>query len=70
MNTADEYTAKIPQHRHCRKCGKAFLGDGFYCSKECAEEDGREAKKKLYRYIAAIGVLWAVVIVAVAVVGL
>ena len=67
---ADEHTVKIPQHRHCRRCGKAFVGEGLYCSDECKDADGQEAKRKLYRYIAAIAVLWAVVIVAVVVVGL
>ena len=62
---ADEHTVKIPQHRHCRRCGKAFVGEGFYCSDECKDADGQEAKRKLY-----IAVLWAVVIVAVVVVGL
>ncbi len=66
---AEERTVKIPQHRHCRKCGKAFVGEGLYCSDSCRDSDGKEAKRKLYRYIAAIAVLWAVVIVAVAVAG-
>ncbi|HQN75802.1 MAG TPA: DUF2116 family Zn-ribbon domain-containing protein [Methanomassiliicoccales archaeon] len=38
---------KIAQHRHCRSCGKAFVGDDRYCSEEC--EKGNEAtlrKKK------------------------
>ena len=37
-------TERIPQHRHCRNCGKAFTGDGDYCSKEC--EDGRKSEIK------------------------
>ena len=65
-----ETVERIPQHRHCVGCGKAFVGEGFYCSDECKDADGQEAKRKLYRYIAAIAVLWAVVIVAVVVVGL
>jgi hypothetical protein len=35
-----EYTLKIPQHHHCRKCGKAFVGEGYYCSEECRKTDG------------------------------
>ena len=69
--TAEEqHTAKIPQHRHCRRCGKAFIGEGPYCSDECRDLDGQAAKKKLYRYIAEIAILWAVVIAAVLVIGL
>jgi predicted nucleic acid-binding Zn ribbon protein len=65
-----EFTAKIPQHRHCRRCGKAFVGEGYYCSEECKELDGQATKKKLYRYIIEIVVLWAVVIAAVLVIGI
>ena len=37
-------TERIPQHRHCRNCGKAFTGEGDYCSKEC--EDGRKSETR------------------------
>lgn len=67
---AEEHTVKIPQHRHCRVCGKAFVGDGLYCSEECEKADGAEAKKKLAKYVVAMVVLWAVVIVAVVVAGI
>ena len=42
---------RIPQHRHCRNCGKAFTGGGDYCSEEC--ENGRkdEIRKKKNRLI-------------------
>jgi len=29
---------KIPQHKHCSSCGKAFIGEGRYCSTECKNE--------------------------------
>jgi predicted nucleic acid-binding Zn ribbon protein len=35
---------KIAQHKHCRSCGKAFVGDGRYCSEEC--EQGNEVTLK------------------------
>ena len=41
---------KIPQHRHCLNCGKAFVGEGRYCGKECEEaktQDVKQEKKKL-----------------------
>lgn len=28
-------TERIAQHRHCRKCGKAFVGGEAWCSEEC-----------------------------------
>ena len=38
---------KIPQHRHCSKCGKAFIGDDRYCSEECkGQSDDRLRKRK------------------------
>ncbi len=63
---------RIPQHRHCRRCGKAFTGEGIegqFCSKECHEYAGAEAKSKLRKYMIVVVLLWAVVAVAVVVVG-
>ena len=42
-----ETTERIPQHRHCAGCGKAFVGEGRFCSKSCQEESGREVKGTL-----------------------
>ena len=42
-----ETTEKIPQHRHCAGCGKAFVGEGRFCSKSCQEESGKKVKGKL-----------------------
>lgn len=40
-------TDKIAQHRHCRQCGKAFVGQDSYCSEECkTANQGRLKKKK------------------------
>ena len=44
-----EYTEKIPQHRHCRVCGKAFVGEGYFCNEECKGSAGAVAKKKIKR---------------------
>ena len=38
---------RIPQHRHCEKCGKAFVGKGNFCSPECEETARGEVKGKL-----------------------
>jgi predicted nucleic acid-binding Zn ribbon protein len=37
---------KIAQHRHCRSCGKAFVGEGRYCSDECERSNEQMLKKK------------------------
>ena len=42
-----ETVERIPQHRHCVGCGKAFVGEGRFCSKSCQEESGKEVKGKL-----------------------
>ena len=63
---------RIPQHRHCRRCGKAFVGEGYkdrYCSQACFDSDGSEAKSKLKKYAVVIVILWVVVAAAVLVVG-
>lgn len=67
-----EEKQRIPQHRHCRRCGKAFVGEGYqerYCSEECFRQDGSEAKSKLKKYALIMVVLWAAVIVTVLLVG-
>ena len=65
-----EYTLKIPQHHHCRKCGKAFVGEGYYCSDECKKTDGEQARKSLRKYIIIVAALWIVTIAAIIVVGI
>jgi predicted nucleic acid-binding Zn ribbon protein len=38
---------RIAQHRHCRQCGKAFVGQDSLCSEECkAANKGTMQKKK------------------------
>ncbi len=60
-----EYTEKIPQHHHCVNCGKAFVGDGRFCSTACKETAGDEVKGKLRK----LGLIWvAIVVVTVALV--
>lgn len=43
---------RIPQHRHCAVCGRAYVGeDKRYCSANCKEnkkEELTKAKRKLY----------------------
>lgn len=59
-NAQKEYTLKIPQHHHCRKCGKAFVGEDYFCSEECRKTEGDEAKKNLRKYMIFFIVLVAI----------
>ncbi|MDD2626454.1 MAG: DUF2116 family Zn-ribbon domain-containing protein [Candidatus Methanomethylophilus sp.] len=65
----EDHPVKIPQHRHCRKCGRAFVGEGDYCCEECKQQDGAAAKKKIRRYMLFIAVVWIVTIAAVIIIG-
>lgn len=58
-----ETVERIPQHRHCVNCGKAFVGDGRFYSQACKDTAGDEVKHKLRK----LGLIW-VAIVAVTVV--
>lgn len=60
-----EYTLKIPQHHHCRKCGNAFVGDGLYCSDECRKTDGEQARRSLRKYMVVVAVLWVVTVAVI-----
>lgn len=54
---------RIPQHRHCVNCGRAFVGEGRFCSDVCKETATDEVRGKLRKY----ALIW-VAIVAVTVV--
>ena len=56
---------RIPQHRHCLNCGKAFTGTGDYCSPEC--EDGKKAEIKKKRNILLIIWILAVLMMVYAI---
>jgi predicted nucleic acid-binding Zn ribbon protein len=62
-----DYPERIPQHRHCRECGKAFVGDGYFCSDECKGSAGAVAKKKIRKlflaWIAIVAVTAVVVVI-------
>jgi predicted nucleic acid-binding Zn ribbon protein len=59
---------RIPQHKHCRQCGKAFIGDGQYCSVECSNQ-GKDILKKRKRQLIILYVL-TMFILAVAVIAM
>ena len=54
-----ETVERIPQHRHCVGCGKAFVGEGRFCSKSCHEESGKEVKGKLRKLM----LIWVGIVV-------
>ncbi len=59
---AGVFSDKIPQHRHCEACGKAFVGDGQFCGPECQESAGKTAKKKIRKLM----LIWIVIVAATA----
>lgn len=63
---ADNIVERIPQHHHCENCGKAFVGEGRFCSDTCKETAGDDVKRQLRK----LGLIWvalvAVVVVCVA----
>ncbi len=64
------YSDKLPQHRHCEVCGKAFVGDGHFCSDECKGSAGAEAKKKLRKLMIVWIVIVMITVAAIVIIGL
>ena len=56
---------RIPQHRHCLNCNKAFVGDGRYCTPECEEGRTTELKKKRNGLLIIWGIAVAIMVVAI-----
>ncbi|MDD1767684.1 MAG: DUF2116 family Zn-ribbon domain-containing protein [Methanomassiliicoccales archaeon] len=54
---------RIPQHKHCRQCGRAFIGSESYCSAECSSQ-GKDVLKKRKRQLI---ILYAVTMVILAI---
>lgn len=59
---------KIAQHRHCRQCGKAFVGNEPFCSAECKGTHSTKLQKKkrqllMLYMISAIILIFALVYV-------
>ena len=52
---------KIPQHKHCSNCGKAFIGEGRYCSTEC-ENEGKKVLRSRKRQLIVLYVLTLVML--------
>ncbi len=62
-------TEKIPQHRHCSKCGKAFLGEDRFCSEECKVSNTDLLKKRKRQLLLLYGLTVVVLIAALLLAG-
>jgi predicted nucleic acid-binding Zn ribbon protein len=58
-------TSKIAQHHHCRKCGKAFVGEDSYCSSTCQDSSELVLKKKKKQLLFLYAISLIIMIVAV-----
>ncbi|MCG7841098.1 MAG: DUF2116 family Zn-ribbon domain-containing protein [Methanomassiliicoccales archaeon] len=60
---------KIAQHKHCRSCGKAFVGEGRYCSENCerGSESALKGKKRqlLILYVVSVIILIGALLLSV-----
>jgi len=60
---------KIAQHRHCRSCGKAFVGEDRYCSDDCREGNEHTLKRKkrqlLILYIVSVAIMIGALLLSV-----
>lgn len=64
-----EPTERIPQHRHCILCGKAFVdGVGRYCSQECKDKKKAELKKTKNKLLIVWVAAAALMIVAIVII--
>jgi len=55
---------KIPQHSHCSKCGKAFIGEDRFCSEECRTVSNDTLKKRKRQLIMLYAITLVVLMVA------
>lgn len=55
---------RIPQHRHCHTCGKAFTGKDVFCNDACKGQSEQDVKSKKRQLMMLWG-LSAVVLVVV-----
>ncbi len=55
---------KIPQHRHCSKCGKAFIGEERFCTDECKGKSNDILKKRKRQLILLYAVTLVVLVIA------
>ena len=58
---AESTVERIPQHRHCEHCGKAFVGEGKFCSNECKSVASADVKKQLKK----LSLIWVALVAVV-----
>jgi predicted nucleic acid-binding Zn ribbon protein len=58
---------KIPQHKHCVECGKAFIGDSRYCSEECKQKGEKRLKARKRNLIVLYVITLIILTLAVAI---
>jgi|UPI0003816F11 predicted nucleic acid-binding Zn ribbon protein len=56
---------KIPQHSHCAQCGKAYIGEGRFCSEECSGSHGVNMKKRKRQLMLLYAVSLVVLVIAI-----
>jgi predicted nucleic acid-binding Zn ribbon protein len=57
-------TEKIPQHKHCHQCGRAFIGETNFCSDDCGKANTITMKKKKRQLLLLYVVTFVVLILA------
>ena len=61
-----EHIERIPQHKHCVYCGKAYVnGEGKYCSEECKSKKADELRASKRKLLIIWAVAAAIMIVAI-----
>lgn len=61
-----EHIERIPQHKHCLYCGKAYVnGEGKYCSEECKSKKADELRASKRKLLIIWAVAAAIMIVAI-----
>ncbi|MDD1743388.1 MAG: DUF2116 family Zn-ribbon domain-containing protein [Methanomassiliicoccales archaeon] len=55
---------KIAQHKHCRACGKAFVGTERFCSEECRTSSTTNLQKKKRQLLLLYVVTFVILILA------
>ena len=61
---------KIAQHKHCRDCGKAFVGEDRFCSEECRGSNKTVVQKKKRQLMMLYVVSFIVLMIAIILTGL
>ena len=61
-----EHIERIPQHKHCLYCGKAYVsGEGKYCSEGCKSKKADELRASKRKLLIIWAVAAAIMIVAI-----